>query len=37
VLNTQQPALSKMPARLRRYFDGSLCARVSLHKAFELE
>ncbi|MBR0733188.1 LysR family transcriptional regulator [Bradyrhizobium japonicum] len=41
-LNTQQPALSKTLARLRRYFDDPLFVRVSLHmeptaKALELE
>nr|AWR88484.1 transcriptional regulator [Ensifer sp.] len=42
VLNTQQPALSKTLARLRRYFDDALFVRVSLHmeptaKALQLE
>jgi DNA-binding transcriptional LysR family regulator len=41
-LHTQQPALSKTLARLRRYFDDPLFVRVSLHmeptaKALELE
>lgn len=41
-LRTQQPALSKTLARLRRYFDDPLFVRVSLHmeptaKALELE
>jgi len=42
VLRTQQPALSKTLARLRRYFDDPLFVRVALHmeptaKALELE
>lgn len=41
-LHTQQPALSKTLARLRRYFDDPLFVRVALHmeptaKALELE
>ena len=41
-LHTQQPALSKTLARLRRYFNDPLFVRVSLHmeptaKALELE
>lgn len=41
-LNTQQPALSKTLARLRRYFNDPLFVRVALHmeptaKALELE
>ena len=41
-LNTQQPALSKTLARLRRYFDDPLFVRVALHmeptaKGLELE
>ena len=41
-LNTQQPALSKTLARLRRYFDDPLFVRVALQmeptaKALELE
>src|SRR2546429_3912858 len=41
-LHTQQPALSKTLARLRRYFNDPLFVRVALHmeptaKALELE
>jgi DNA-binding transcriptional LysR family regulator len=41
-LHTQQPALSKTLARLRRYFNDQLFVRVALHmeptaKALELE
>ena len=35
-LNTQQPALSKTLARLRRYFDDPLFVRVALHMELPL-